>query len=179
MTVDSTLPRRGGSAAGRPAGSAWSALHLRSAVLRDVVAAVEAGAELPWDDRLAAVFGDRDELLRALHELWGRRLDGRIDIALETDDQPLADAVADAWLATVEDLPGVRRVLDEHADEPGLRQLERAQLRAVAVAAGLATFADPIAVSATAGARFVRRLSEGARPRARLSPWSRWWRSLR
>jgi hypothetical protein len=49
-------------------------------------------------------------------------------------------------------------VLDEHADEPALRQLERTENRAVAVAAGLATFGDPIAHSATAGAQFVASL---------------------
>jgi hypothetical protein len=138
--------------------AAWTTVHTRSAALREVVRLLDQGHELPWDAAAAVVFGDRDELLQALHELWSRRLNGRIDLALETDDHQLRESVARAWIETVDDLPGVRRVLDAHADEPALRQLERTQHRAVAVAAGLATFADPIAHSATAGAQFVETL---------------------
>ena len=149
--------------------TAWSTVHSRSAALREVVRQLDAGRPLPWDSMTAAVFGDRDELLQALHELWSRRLHGRIDLALETDHHELRESVARAWIETVEDLPGVRRVLDEHADEPALRQLERTQLRAVAVAAGLATFGDPIAHSATAGGQFVASL-RGRTPDWRHKP---------
>ena len=138
--------------------AAWNAIHTRSAALREIVRLLDAGQDLPWDAATAVVFRDRDDLLQALHEHWSRRLNGRIDLALETDDHHLQESVARAWIETVNDLPGVRRVLDEHADEPALRQLERTQLRAVAVAAGLATFADPIAHSATAGAQLVESL---------------------
>jgi hypothetical protein len=134
---------------------AWATVHTRSAALREVVRLLGLGRQLPWDAATTAVFRDRDDLLQALHELWSRRLNGRIDLALETDDHQLSESVARAWIETVADLPGVRRVLDEHADEPALRQLERTQHRAVAVAAGLATFGDPIAHSATVGAALV------------------------
>ncbi len=149
--------------------AAWSTVHSRSAAVREVVRRLDAGEVLPWDSTTALVFGDRDALLQALHELWSRRLHGRIDLALETDDHELRESVARAWIETAHDLPGVRRVLDEHADEPALRQLERTQLRAVAVAAGLATFADPIAHSATAGAQLVASL-RGRTPDWRQKP---------
>jgi hypothetical protein len=152
MTLDQTLGTS----------SAWADVHARSAALREIVTRLDAGESLPQDPAndpaTAGAFADADDLLRALHETWSRRLQGRIDLALETDDHRLDESVARAWVASVDDLPGVRRVLDEHADEPALRQLERTEHRAVAVAAGLATFGDPIAHSATAGAQFVASL---------------------
>ena len=168
MTIIENRPTADQSSADESASSvAWSTVHSRSAALREVVRQLDAGRPLPWDSMTAAVFADRDELLQALHELWSRRLHGRIDLALETDDHELRESVARAWIETVDDLPGVRQVLDEHADEPALRQLERTQLRAVAVAAGLATFGDPIAHSATVGAQFVESL------RGRTPDWRR------
>jgi hypothetical protein len=149
--------------------AAWATVHTRSAALREVVRLLDAGRPLPWDAATAVVFSDRDDLLKALHELWSRRLNGRIDVALETDDHQLRESVARAWIETVDDLHGVRRVLDAHADEPALRQLERTEHRAVAVAAGLATFADPIAHSATTGAQFVATL-RGRTPDWRKKP---------
>ena len=138
-------------------GTAWDLVHTRTAALREIIAALDAGGDLRWDDSASGLFADRDDLLQALHGVWSRRLQGRIDIALELDERRLDESVAAAWVHTNADLPGVRRILDEHADEPALRQLERAQLRAIAVAAGLATFDDPIAHSAAAGAQLVRR----------------------
>jgi len=147
-------------------------LHTRSATLREVVAGLDSGRSLP---QLVAGFADEDELLQALHGVWSRRLNGRIDLALETDDHDLAVSVGDAWLLTALDLPGVRRVLDEHADRPSLQPHFRVEHRTVAVAAGLATFDDPGSVSARIGARFVASL----RRRSNIGETStRWWRRL-
>ena len=147
-------------------------LHTRSATLREVVAGLDSGRSLP---QLVAGFIDEDELLQALHGVWSRRLNGRIDLALETDDHDLAVSVGDAWLLTALDLPGVRRVLDEHADRPSLQPHFRVEHRTVAVAAGLATFDDPGSVSARIGARFVASL----RRRSKIGETStRWWRRL-
>ena len=147
-------------------------LHTRSATLREVVAGLDSGRSLP---QLVAGFIDEDELLQALHGVWSRRLNGRIDLALETDDHDLAVSVGDAWLLTALDLPGVRRVLDEHADRPSLQPHFRVEHRTVAVAAGLATFDDPGSVSARIGARFVASL----RRRSNIGETStRWWRRL-
>ena len=147
-------------------------LHTRSATLREVVRGLDSGRSLP---RLVAGFADEDELLQALHGVWSRRLNGRVDLALETDDHDLAVSVGHAWLLTAHDLPGVRRVLDEHADRASLQPHFRVEHRTVAVAAGLATFDDPGSVSARIGARFVASL----RRRSTVSePSPRWWRRL-
>jgi hypothetical protein len=149
-----------------------SELHTRSASLREVVARLDQGRDLP---RLVPGFEDEDDLLQALHGVWSRRLNGRIDLALETDDHDLTVSVGDAWLLTALDLPGVRRLLDEHADRPSLQPHFRVEHRTVAVAAGLATFDDPGAVSARIGARFVANLR-----RRSVTPATsrRWWRRL-
>ena len=155
----------------------WSRVHAHSASLREVITALDAG--LPLTDvageGATGAFADRDEVLLALHGVWSRRLHGRIDVALETDDRELAECVGRAWLNTADDLPGVRRVLDEHSDEPVLRHVLGHEHRTVAVAAGLATFDDPRATSAAAGARFVAMLRR--RPTAPTAP-VRWWRRI-
>jgi hypothetical protein len=157
---------------GTPPASSWDHVHTRSASLREVVTLLDRGRDLP---HAVAGFPSDDELLQALHGVWSRRLNGRIDLALETDDQELADSVGHAWLKTAEDLPGVRRVLDEQAGRPVLRPLLRTEHRTVAVAAGLATFDDPVSVSSRIGARFVASLR-----RRSASPEvpTRWWHRL-
>lgn len=147
-------------------------LHTRSASLREVAAHLDSGRSLP---HAVLGFADEDDLLRALHGVWSRRLNGRIDLALETDDHDLAEAIGGAWLDTAADLPGIRRVLDEHADRRALAPHLRVEHRTVAVAAGLATFDDPGSVSAGIGARFVASL----RRRAESPETTRsWWRTL-
>jgi hypothetical protein len=155
------------------AAPSWSRVHAHTASLREVITALDAGLSLP--DSEAGSFADRDEVLLALHGVWSRRLHGRIDVALETDDHELADCVAQAWLDTADDLPGVRRALDEHADEAVLRRVLRNEHRSIAVAAGLATFDDPRATSAATGARFVAAVR---RRRTAPAPRSSWWRRL-
>lgn len=152
--------------------ASWDRVHTRSASLRDVVAGLDAGRSLP---HLAAGFTDDDELLQALHGVWSRRLNGRIDLALETDDHDLAVSVGHAWMLTALDLPGVRRVLDEHADRPSLQPHLRTECRTMAVAAGLATFDDPGSVSAGIGARFVAGLRRRTNSVETPTPW---WRKL-
>ena len=147
-------------------------LHTRSASLREVVSHLDAGRALPHP---VPGFTDEDELLQALHGVWSRRLNGRIDLALETDDSDLAVSVGHAWMLTELDLPGVRRVLDQEADRPSLQPHFRVEHRTVAVAAGLATFDDPGAVSARIGARFVATLRR--RGQTQETP-RRWWARL-
>ena len=144
----------------------WDTYHRRSEALKDVVATIEAnpGNDLPWPDIAAETFADRDDLLVALHDLWTRRLEGRIDLMLETDDGTLDESVAKAWHAVASELPGVRALLDRYADTPALRSSGVSENRLVAVAAGLATLGDPTAGAARLGAAFVQRVREAGAP---------------
>lgn len=134
--------------------SAWTAHHRRTDALRGVIAQLELDAELPWDDELEAVFGDRAGLLVALYDAWNRRLVARLDLALELHDIP-QDSVAEAWSAVAGELRGLRRVLDAHDGHPAIARARQYELRSVAVAAHLATLADPPSVAAAQGARFL------------------------
>ena len=79
---------------------AWTRVHAQAASLREVIAVLDDGRPLP--DPAAAettveptgAFAHRDELLLALHGVWSRRLHGRLDVALETDDHDLAETRA-------------------------------------------------------------------------------------
>ena len=135
--------------------SAWDTYHRRAAVLRDVVTQLAAGAALPVGPAELAVFEDRADLLRALHDVWTRRVETRVDLALELGHVVREEGVARAWREVAAELPGIRRVLDEHEDDPALRAHEQHEHRLLAVAAGHATLGDPIAHSAAAGARLV------------------------
>jgi hypothetical protein len=147
----------------------WDTYHRRSAALQDVVATIEAnpGNDLPWPDIAAETFSGPDDLLVALHDKWTRRLEGRIELFLETDDSDLETSVANAWHAVATELPGVRALLDRYVDHPALRHHEIAEHRLVAIAAGRATTVDPMRASAWAGSQFVRQLRADGPPAQR------------
>jgi hypothetical protein len=150
---------------------AWDTYHRRATALRGVVADLDrsGSSTLPWNDELAAVFEDPDDLLLASHDVWTRRLAGRVDLALEIDDHDSGESVALAWLEVADELSGVRRVLDRQADNPVLRHSWRQEHRLLAVAAGFATIGDPLARSATAGERLVERIRDADRSSGRGS----------
>jgi hypothetical protein len=145
--------------------NAWDIYHRRATALRGVIADLDRSrsSELPWDDELAAVFDDADDLLVALHDVWNRRLAGRVDLALEIDEHESEESVALAWREVADELAGVRRVLDGQTDNPALRHSVRQEHRLLAVAAGLATIGDPLSRSAEAGARLVVRFRSADR----------------
>lgn len=147
----------------------WQTYHRRSAALREVVARLDASGadDVAWTDDLALAFEDRDDLLVALHDLWTRRVNARVELALEIDEHPPRDSVVLAWREVADDLPGVRRVLDRHRDDPGLRRSELHEHRLLAVAAGLATLDDPLEVSGRAGAVLVEQIRSVVVPRPR------------
>lgn len=147
----------------------WTEHHRRAAALNDVVATIEAnpGNDLPWPDIAAETFRDKDDLLIALHDLWTRRLQARIDLALEIDDSALDASVGNAWHAVAAEMPGVRTLLDRYADDPALRRSEDAEHRLVAVAAGLATLGDPLVRTAKLGRAFVAKARELGPPAVR------------
>lgn len=153
---------------------AWKSYHQRSAALREVVAHLDAGGatDPEWNDDLARVFGDPDGLLRALHDLWSRRLEARIEMALDVGEDLPAECVASAFFEVEAELRGVRRVLDAHAHDEALRKHEQHEHRLVAIAAGMAGPADPLPYAAAAGARLVANIRaqrvEPVVPRQRL-----------
>ena len=126
-----------------------------------LVRAVESGASLPTG-------AERDELLVALQSHWSRQLLARIDVALELGSGTPEASVVVAWRSAVRDQPAVHRLLETEADNPALRVSRRSLLAAVAVAAGLATFDDPVSVRASVGERFLA--SVGAPPDAGRRP---------
>ena len=160
----------------------WTEQHRRAAALKDVVATIEAnpGNDLPWPDIAAETFRDKDDLLIALHDLWTRRLQARIDLALEIDDSALDASVGNAWHAVAAEMPGVRALLDRYADDPALRRPEDAEHRLVAVAAGLATLGDPVLRTAKLGRTFVSKVRELGPPAVRkpLGLRARLWEAL-
>lgn len=138
--------------------TAWENYHRRATALREIVARLDDGADLAFGPVEHQVFTDRADLLRALHDLWTRRVETRVDIALELGHHSREQGVARAWREVAAELPGVRRILDDHADDPALRAHEQHEHRLLAVAAGHASLDDPIAHSSAAGARFVAAL---------------------
>lgn len=153
--------------------NAWETYRHRAAVLRDVIAGLEQHPDqnpaLPWTDDIAEVFTDRADLLVALHDLWSRRLAARLDLAIELHDIPEA-SVGEAYAAVATELAPVRRVLDAHADHPALAHHRANADRMIALAAGLATLDDPIALSAHRGAAFRARATRVVVP-ARRDGW--------
>ena len=136
----------------------WETYRRRAAALQEVVRTLDmtGSDEVPWTEATAAVFAGPDDVLVALHDLWTRRLQSRIDLELETDNGQMIDGAANAWHSVAAELPGVRRVLDRYENHPSLDHHERSEHRLLAVAAGLATLGDPISRSARLGADFVR-----------------------
>ena len=139
---------------------AWDTYRSRATALRRAIADLDRSGSptLPWNDELAAAFDDPDDLLVALHDVWTRRLEGRVDLALEIDEHESWQSVALAWREVADELSGVRRVLDGQADNPVVRHSRRQEHRLLAVAAGIATISDPLSHSAAAGERLVARI---------------------
>ncbi|MGH3655034.1 MAG: hypothetical protein ACRDUA_00090 [Micromonosporaceae bacterium] len=135
--------------------NAWQDYHRRAATLRQTQQRIERAADgvLPWDEAIADVFAGPDDLLRALQQSWSQRLAARVDMALELGGDPL-DGVRTAVRETAARSPGLRRVLDGYADRPALRHPRQVEHRLLAVAAGLASFAEPV-VAAERGASLV------------------------
>jgi hypothetical protein len=110
-----------------------------------------------------------DTQLLALHDHWSRQLLTRIDVALELGADSPEASVAKAWRSLVRDRPDWHGAVVANADHPALRFARRSLLTSVAVAAGLATFDDPAAVSAEAGRRFLASLDEAGPDERRRS----------
>lgn len=107
----------------------WTSHHRRADVLRAVIAAADARLDghLPTDvDGVAETFGDDLTLLGALTLRWHTRLAGHIERELSAQPLDLENAVALAWLASAEDMPGTRAVIDHHVAQPSTAEMARA-----------------------------------------------------
>lgn len=99
----------------------WTAFHRRGEVLRHVVETADqrVDGELPlYVPGVAETFADPHDLLGALQLRWHTRLAGLIERELMSQPMDLERAVVTAWHRTVDEMPGVRAVLDEHLARP-------------------------------------------------------------
>ena len=89
----------------------WTTFHRRGEVLRTVTATADARRDglLPMDvEGVPETFGDELGLLAALQLRWHTRLSGHLEHALMHQPLDIDDAVAGAWHATADELPGTR-----------------------------------------------------------------------
>ena len=136
----------------------WTAFHSRGETLHAVVDAANTAQDgiLPLQvPGVAENFADEVDLVGALLLKWHARLSGNIERALMREPMDLESAVASAWRATAEQLPGVRLVVDRCTQWPQTAEMEQAMERArerewvrLATAAGLASSQSPAAVAA-------------------------------
>lgn len=111
----------------------WTNFHNRAAVLRDLVAEVEARGDglLPMDlPGVAACFRDELDVVGALQLRWHARLVARIDQELFAQPRDLDSAVVAAWREVAAELPGVRAAVDRYTEHP----LDDAMAQALATA---------------------------------------------
>jgi hypothetical protein len=124
----------------------WNAHQRRDSVLRAVMTAAEnrRDGHLPWDIPDAEqAFDTPAELLGALQMRWHTRLSGAIERELVEQPWDLGQAVVHAWRGLAADMPGVRAVLDSHADEPAMQRARRKEWVLLATASGLTGMDDP------------------------------------
>ena len=137
----------------------WDAQHRRDSVLRDVMTAADTRRDgtLPWGDVAGteAAFGTPEELVAALQMRWHTRLSGAIERELTEQPWDLERAVVHAWRGLCADMPGVRAVLDAHAEEPAMQRARRKEWTLLATASGLTGMAD--AEAARVGQQVERR----------------------
>lgn len=107
----------------------WTSHHRRGEVLRAVIRTADDRLDgcLPLDvDGVADTFDDELSLLGALTLRWHTRLGGHIERQLSDQPLDLENAVALAWLAAAEDMPGTRAVIDHHVAHPTSPEMARA-----------------------------------------------------
>jgi hypothetical protein len=129
----------------------WDAYHRRDTVLHEVMTVADTRRDgiLPWDEvpGTEAAFGTPADLLGALQMRWHTRLSGAIERQLNEEPWDLEQAVVHARRALAGDMPGVRAVLDAHADEPTMQRAHRKEWRLLASASGRCAMDDPQAIA--------------------------------
>lgn len=98
----------------------WTETHRRWQALQEIEVLANAGCdELPWNDEYAAIFGDRETLVAALHYRWQLSRTAQLDSHL--DENVLAEQ--DRRLA--ERNAGVIRLLRAHLRSGGTIPAQR------------------------------------------------------
>ncbi|MBK1786186.1 hypothetical protein [Prauserella cavernicola] len=160
----------------------WNDFYRR----RDVIDAVLRRAErdphgaLPFAEVAGAreAFGSEENLLLALQYKWTQVLSGRLrsEVAGPEDadgvpgggERDHVDAVSRAWRAAVREQPTLRAVLEAHAGRyASTDNAHEAELRMLAVTAGLAEPNEPRAEVTRIGQAFVALLEARAGSRTR------------
>lgn len=158
----------------------WNDFYKRRDAIDAVLAlaARRRSGKLPYHElpQVRDVFASEDELLRALQYKWQRTLTAQIDLAVaEADDDPRIDrfdVVSRAWKTATRREPALRRILDEHADHPAIREQVASERRQLAHVAGLTSAGDTDEDVTALGDTFlalVRAGQRAARPNKRPS----------
>lgn len=153
----------------------WTTFHHRGEVLRTVIeqSNLRLDGRLPMDVQgVTETFGSETELLAALQLRWYTRLSGRIERQLLSQPWDLEQAVARAYRETVEELPGVRAMLDHYTEHPvddvmaeALAKGNRTEWTMLAVMAGRAGQDD--AAAPRIGREIATRAKTAYRPQRR------------
>ncbi|WP_232661652.1 hypothetical protein [Pseudonocardia sp. TRM90224] len=100
----------------------WEQTHRRQALLKAVLADVEASGQpaVTHLDEVVAEFGDVTAFLLAAHHRWYTAVLARIDVVLEDQQLEPVEAVAEIWTVLAERHAPLRALLDAHRDEPAL-----------------------------------------------------------
>ncbi|NKQ58461.1 hypothetical protein HFP15_36995 [Amycolatopsis sp. K13G38] len=147
----------------------WNDYYRRRDVMETVLrlAARDPEGPLPFAEVSGAreAFGSEEQLLLALHYKWTQVLSGHLRAELLGEDDHV-DAVTRAWRAAVRGNRALRAVLDANLDRsPALRPVHEAEVRMLAIAAGLAEAGEPTAEVTKVGAAFSTLLRQRPEPR--------------
>lgn len=136
----------------------WNDYYRRRDIIDDVLrrARRDPSAPLPISDTPGAAeeFGTEENLLLALHHRWQQALGGRLraEVGGPEDSADLpggrdadhVESVSRAWRTTLSEHATLHAVLEAHLDDhPALRRAHDAQLRMLAITAGLAEPGEP------------------------------------
>ncbi|MDQ3156137.1 MAG: hypothetical protein M3Q98_05355 [Actinomycetota bacterium] len=101
----------------------WNQLHDRRQVLRVVLDDVRQGRSsrvAVADNNIHSEFENFGDFLLDVYAIWTRAFDARLDALLAVPPVDMAAAVEELRSALDAELPAVRTILDDYADDPAL-----------------------------------------------------------
>lgn len=125
----------------------WNVTHHRGEILRaaaDHVNEMNTGV-LPMElDGVAETFADELDLIAGMYLKWHARLSGNLDDAMAPESVDPDVTVARAWEKTAQQLPGIRKLIDNYTQNPvddrmrtALDKAQRKEWASLAFAAGI------------------------------------------